>query len=110
MREPISLGATVVADPDQVSADLEDEAVVLSLRNGVYYGLNPVGTRIWELLQQPRRVSEIRNVILEEYEVGEEQCESDLLSLLQQLSAEGLVRVSHVSHETTSDVSPPPSE
>jgi hypothetical protein len=69
----------VTAIQDQVSTNLDDEAVILNLKDGVYYGLNPMGARIWDLIQESRTVVEIRNMILEEYEVEPERCEQDLL-------------------------------
>jgi len=82
-----------VAAKEQVSCDLAGEAAMLNLKNGVYYGLDPVGARIWNLIQQPRTVSEVLQILLEEYEVDAERCERDLLELLQNLAAEGLVEV-----------------
>ena len=81
----------VTAVQDQVSTNLDDEAVILNLKDGVYYGLNPMGARIWDLLQESRTVGEIRNIILEEYEVEPERCEQDLLQLLNELAAKGLI-------------------
>ena len=87
----ISLGSVFVAVQDQVSTNLEDEAVILHLKNGVYYGLNPVGARIWSFLQEPHTVGEIRNMILEEFEVEPQRCEQDLLKLLKELLSNGLI-------------------
>jgi hypothetical protein len=83
----------MVAIEDQVSCDLEGEAVILSLRNGEYYGLDEVGARIWSLIQQPRTVASIRNTILAEFEVEKEQCEPDLLSFLEDLRQHRLVEI-----------------
>jgi hypothetical protein len=83
----------VVATENQVSTNLEDEAVILHLKDGVYFGLNQVGARIWNLLQVPRRVSEIRDVILEKYDVEPQQCEQDLLKLLKELHSKGLINI-----------------
>jgi coenzyme PQQ synthesis protein D (PqqD) len=85
--------STVVAVPNQVSSSLGDEAVILELTQGVYYGLNEVGARIWELLQQPRRVGEIRDLILDEYEVAPQTATRDLLALLAELAERGLIEV-----------------
>jgi hypothetical protein len=52
-----------------------------------------VGARIWSLIQEPRTVNEIRNILLEEYEVEPERCERDLLVLLQRLADEGIIEV-----------------
>jgi hypothetical protein len=93
METMISTHSIVVAAKDQVSCDLEGEAAILNLKNGVYYGLNPVGARVWELIQEPHTVVEVRDVVLEEYDVEPDCCERDLLALLEDLAAEGLLEV-----------------
>jgi len=85
--------STVMAAQEQVSRELDGEVVILSLRTGMYYGLDSVGARIWQLIQEPRTVNEVCDAILEEYEVEPDQCEHDLLALLQELAAEGLIEV-----------------
>jgi hypothetical protein len=93
LKPTISEDAIVVAIRDQVSADLAGEAAILNLKSGVYYGLNTVGARIWSLIQEPKTIENIRDIILNEYDVDPQRCESDLLQLLQQLAAEGLIEV-----------------
>ena len=92
----LSLDATVVAVSDQVSTNLEEEAVILNLKDGVYYGLNPLGARIWQLIQKPRAIKEILEIILEEYEVEPERCKQDLLNLLKELATKRLIEVRDV--------------
>lgn len=89
----ISKDSVVVAVKSQVSCQVDAETVVLHFDQGVYFGLNEVGTLIWNQVQQPRKVQEIRDAILREYEVSHEQCERDLFSLLRELSDKGLVEV-----------------
>ena len=89
----VSGSSTVVAAKDQVSSDLGGEVAILDLKAGVYYGLDTVGARIWSLIQEPRTVNEIRDILLEEYEVEPERCERDLLVLLQRLADERLIEV-----------------
>lgn len=84
----------VVASKDQVSCDLGDEAAILGMKNSVYYGLDPVGARIWRLLQRPRSIGEICEAIVGEYDVTAERFEGDLIKLLQQMLQEGLVELS----------------
>ena len=79
---------------DQVSCDLAGEAAILNLKNGVYYGLDPVGARVWSLIQQPRTFAELRKALFEDYEVGENEIDSDLRELLGSLSEHGLIEVS----------------
>lgn len=84
----------VVVAKEQISSDLDGEAVILNLKSGVYYGLNTVGASIWNLIQQPRTISEIQDALLAEYEVEPQQCDRDLLAMLQEMEAEGLIEVS----------------
>jgi hypothetical protein len=85
--------STVVVSKDQVSCDLSGESAILNLKAGVYYGLDEVGTRVWNLIQEPRRVSDLWDAILEEYEVEPHRCETDIMALLQDLLENGLIEV-----------------
>jgi hypothetical protein len=87
--------STVVASKNQVSCDLAGEAAILNLENSVYYGLDPVGARIWSLIQAPVSVTALRDAIVAEYDVDAERCERDLLDLLAQLAEAKLVHVKH---------------
>src|SRR5438046_9055745 len=82
---------------EQISSDLAGEAVILNLRDGVYYGLDDVGARIWNLIQEPESVDQICDHIFEEYDVGAGQCERDVLALLDELAGAGLIDV-HGAH------------
>jgi hypothetical protein len=90
---PVLEMSTVVAVPNQVSSSLGEEAVILELTHGIYYGLNEVGARIWELLKKPRKAGEIRDVILDEYEVEPQAVTRDVLGLLTELADRGLIEV-----------------
>ena len=83
----------VVVSQDQVSCDLSGESAILNLKAGVYYGLNEVGTRIWKLIQEPKRMGELLDAILEEYEVEPDRCEADIIALLQAFMENGLIEV-----------------
>ncbi|MGD1806006.1 PqqD family peptide modification chaperone [Dapis sp. BLCC M126] len=89
----ITKNCVVVAAKDNTSEELDKETVVLNLKSGVYYGLNKVGTTIWSHIQEPKAVNEIRDAILTKYKIDSEQCESDILTLLQELETEGLIEV-----------------
>jgi hypothetical protein len=93
MPAVISLKTIVVASKENVSCALGDEAAILHMSSGVYYGLDPVGARIWKLLEQPKLVEDLRTAIVDEYDVESAKCESDLLSLLEKLRAEGLIEI-----------------
>ncbi len=83
--------ATVAATDDHVSSDLAGETVILNLSDGTYYGLNGTGTRVWELLGEPRSVDELHRTLLEEYDVEAQQCMDDLLALLRDMEEHDLI-------------------
>ena len=83
----------VAAASDQVSADVEGEAVILNLADGVYYGLDGVGARIWELLREPRTAAELRDAVAAEFDVDADTAWRDLAGLLADLSARRLVEI-----------------
>lgn len=89
----ITVETRVAAARDQVSCELEGEAVILNLSDQVYYGLDPVGARVWALLREPRTVAELRDAVVAEYEVDAEAAERDIVSLLTQLAERRLVDV-----------------
>jgi hypothetical protein len=93
MPDSISLRTIVVAGKDQVACALGEEAAILHLGSGTYYGLDPVGVRVWNLVQQPRSVGEICATLLNEYNVQPERCEADLLELVAKLRDEGLIEI-----------------
>jgi hypothetical protein len=82
----------VVATEDQVSTAVGGEVVILGMHDGVYYGLDAVGARVWSLLQAPLAVSEIVEVITGEFDVDAPRCERDVLALLEDLKSRGLAR------------------
>ena len=90
----LSLDTIVVASRQQVSCDVADEAVLLSLRDGEYYGLNGVGASIWRLIQRPCPIREIRDALLEGYDdVDSAECERAVLEFLNEMTALELVEV-----------------
>lgn len=93
MNPTISDRSMVVAKKDLVFCDLAEEAAILNIKSGVYYGLNRVGARIWNLMQEPRAVADIQNTITGEYDVEPDRCARDLFRLLDELLAEGLIEL-----------------
>lgn len=85
--------SVIVAADQQTSAQVDGESVVLDLEEGVYYGLNPVGARIWDEIQEPTSVGEVANAVTAEYDVSRDQCLEDILSLVQDLIEKDLVVV-----------------
>jgi hypothetical protein len=76
---------------DVVYRTVDGEAVILSIGSGLYFGLTPVGTVIWELIEQGKALGEILATLAAEYDAREEEIERDLHELTSQLVARGLV-------------------
>lgn len=97
MKTNLNKNSVLVASQDQVSAvlssDVAGSVVILNLKDGVYYELKEVGTRVWNLIQQPHSVQSILGILLEEYEVDAERCEADLLALAENLAKFGLIQI-----------------
>lgn len=93
MTPRIPDSATIVALPDLLANEFDGEVVVLNLRDGVYYGLEDVGARIWQLLQQPITVEGICQVLVAEYDVEPDRCRRDVRALVGDLAARGLVEL-----------------
>jgi len=74
-----------------LSQEVNGETVLLDLEGESYFGLNEVGTRIWQLLQSESTVIELLDTLADEYDVGQEQLESDVGELLAKLNDAGLV-------------------
>jgi hypothetical protein len=77
---------------DVVFRDLAGEAVILNLASGTYFGLDPVGTRIWHLIGELGSPGKIVEALLSEYEVDEKQVRRDVDDLIEKLIAKGLVK------------------
>jgi hypothetical protein len=73
--------------------DVSGEVVLLNLQSGVYYGLDPVGSRMWQLLMEQRPLDDVCSVMLEEYEVTADVLRADLSKLVDELASKGLVTV-----------------
>ena len=85
----------LVVSQEQVACDLQGEIAILNLKNSTYYGLNPVGARVWELLQTPITLADLRRNLLAEYDAEPERIGADLTALLADLERHQLIQVHH---------------
>jgi Coenzyme PQQ synthesis protein D (PqqD) len=89
----IPMDAVLVRDSEPMAATVREEVVMLSLRAGAYFGLNPVGSEIWNLLSQPRRLGELCQALSRIYDVDRDTIWRDTSGFLEALLARGLVRI-----------------
>lgn len=86
--------STIVARVAGLCAgELDGEAVLMSIDQGRYYGMDPIGTRIWRLIEAPLAISDICDRLRKEYKVNPEECERDVLTFLNELAEANLLRV-----------------
>lgn len=78
---------------DHLYSDLNGEGVILSMKNGKYYGLNDVGASIWKTIQTPITFKEIKTTVMQEYEVDNATCDKEVLSFLEKMTEEELVEI-----------------
>lgn len=74
-----------------MEAEIADELVALDADAGSCFGFNSVATSVWRSLEEPSSFDQIRDKLLDEYEVGDTQCAKELEELLRDLEAKGLV-------------------
>jgi hypothetical protein len=89
---PLQSSTTVVACRDGfVEAEIDGEILALSIEQGTCYGMNQVGSRIWNLLVKPMRICDLCAALLAAYRVDPDVCERQVLDLLEELRAEGMI-------------------
>ena len=89
----LSLNDSITIPDDALFRELDGEAVLLNLKTGTYFGLNPVATRMWQLIAEQHSLARVLEALAGEYEADRLVLENDLLELGRQLCASGLCRV-----------------
>jgi len=83
----------LVAASEQVSCDIGSQMAILNLKSGIYYGLDAVGCRLWDLVQSPTPLSEIEGALLAEYDVEPSRLRPEIRDLCQTLARAGLIEI-----------------
>ena len=89
----ISLTSRVKLSDDVLFQELQGDAVLLDLKTGVYFGLDRVGTRMWQLMGEKDSLAAVASVVCDEFDVTEDRCASDLVGLAQRIEEQGLLRI-----------------
>ena len=95
-QSAIAKHSVVVVADSQTSCELSSETVILEFDKGAYYGLDEIGTLIWQQIQQPQTVESICDAVVAQYDVDRAVCEQDVIRLLEQLHSERLIEVRDV--------------
>lgn len=89
----ITLSSKVRPIRELVSSKVGDELVILNLKSGIYFGLNPTGRLVWENLTSEYPLTAVRDLMVKEYDVHLETCERDVVAVVQHMAEQGLVEV-----------------
>ena len=87
----MNLNQTITLSPDVISQEVSGETVLLDLESEHYFGLDEVGTRIWQLAKETDDLNAIYQTLLAEYDVAENRLQQDLDNLLAEISSLGLI-------------------
>lgn len=83
---------TLISIPDGVyTQEIGDETILLDTQGGHYFGLDPVGTRMWQLIREYGALRPAYETLLTKYNVEPKRLESDLIALIAKLAEKGLV-------------------
>jgi hypothetical protein len=90
----VTLTKNLIVSSQAIARQVGDETVILHLGSGTYFGLDAVGGRIWQLMEEGKSLNEICEVMLEEFDVSREDVERDIAGLTKDLLAHDLVSTS----------------
>jgi hypothetical protein len=93
----MNLNQTITLSPKVVSQEVSGETVILDLESECFFGLDAVGTRIWQLIRDDADLLTIYNTLLDEYEVEEAQLQADMEVLLADACKRGLISLQEAS-------------
>jgi len=88
-----TLRDSITVPDDVLFRELDGEAVLLNLKTGIYFGLNPVATRMWQLIVEQRSLAIVLESLAGEYDADPHVLETDLLDLSRQLCTSGLCAI-----------------
>lgn len=89
----ININNVVSRRNDIDTTDLNGEIVMMDLEKGRYFSLNGVGSRIWEIIEEPIGINKIVDCLLEEYDVNRNECEENVLEFLGKLDDANIISV-----------------
>jgi hypothetical protein len=89
----ITLSKLFVHNINMITANIDTELVMMDADRGAYFGLDEIGTRIWNMLAEPQSLVQLCDKLVEEYEVERATCEQDVSQLLSQMQAQNLILV-----------------
>lgn len=85
-------GVSVVQASGNVASNMDGEKVLMSIKNSKYYNLGEIGGVIWDLIETPKSVNNLIDILMEQYEVEQSECEEQVIHFLELLYKEDLIQ------------------
>jgi hypothetical protein len=89
----LNLDTVVQRNADVMAAEAGSDLVMVSIVNGLYYGVSDIAREVWEAIEHPKKISDLIDDLLARYNVDKSRCEAETLSFLQDLLSEQLLQV-----------------
>jgi Coenzyme PQQ synthesis protein D (PqqD) len=89
----LNLESIVQRDRDVMAAEAGQDLVMVSIANGLYYGVSDIAREVWEAIEQPKKISDLVGDLLATFNVDRARCEGETLSFLEDLLSERLIHV-----------------
>ena len=89
---PLTPDSRVVRSEEFITSTVDNELVMMSLEKGTYYGLDAIGSRIWENIAEPITVGALCQKLIDQFEVDPDKCQTDVLTFLNELHREDMIR------------------
>ena len=89
----LTLNSIVQRAPEVISAEADQDLIMVSVASGFYYGVSDVAREIWDAIERPKRVSDLVDDLTASYNIDLSSCEDQTLSFLEALLEEGLLQV-----------------
>jgi hypothetical protein len=92
-NQTLQLNQTIVRAPDVYATTIDGDVVVFNVEKGQYYGMQEVGVRIWELIEQPVAIGTLCDTLMDEFSVDRATCEMHVMTFVRDLREAQLIEV-----------------
>ena len=92
-KKELTTDSLISQTEELVASEIDGETVMMSIENGKYYGLDNIGSFIWEQIESPVSVSDLMDMILLDYDIDRETCERDVMAFLKKLYDDDIILV-----------------
>ena len=89
----LTLNSIVQRDPEVISAEADQDLIMVSVASGSYYGVSDVAREIWDAIEHPKKVSDVVDDLIASHDIDSSSCGDQTLSFLEALLEEGLLQV-----------------